>query len=346
MTSDVFHDQYQYEYQEEEEEEEEAAVWRRDPNKSFSDWTIKVLRSDEHKNDTNNTNGADWTDERCSASDASATEESVYNVHKVYLASGPRKSEYFQTLFSLTTTTKESLSKTTTLVLPESACGAFPRFLDFVYGTGNGNKRGFISWGGEEDDDDDEEEDVYSSLIANGSDNDSGDDDDCGSFHRGIAHSDRDCRELVGLAFLADYLRVEALVVHTRDRIRRSLSNKTNNNNNNCCHVFCREALLYSIDWIVQDCAKFVAKSSPSDLLLASDPGAGLLRNNAYHNPSLFDAQELSSLMVPSAMKTMLLLPHDQQIELLRKALSTTLQELKKFRTPKEDEYNFYEFTA
>lgn len=255
--------------------------------------------------------------------------ESIYNVHKVYLASGPRKSEYFQTLFYLTTDTQESLSETTTLVLPESACMAFPRFLDFVYDTTNGRtKSGRISW------EEEEEEDVYSSLIANGSGDDSV---DCDIFSDCGVDSDNILRQEVALAYLADYLQVPALASRTRERIQQLL-NESN------VHIVCREALVYSIDWIVQTCIE-VASESPRDLLPASDPQAGSLRRNAESHPSLFDAQERSNLLVPPALQTLWMLPAEKQVDLFRMALSKTLREPMRFQPTEDDDYN-YQFRA
>lgn len=58
--------------------------------------------------------------------------EWTHHVHRVYLASGPRKSGYFETFFSLANDTEETARRTSTLELPESACQIFPRFLDYI----------------------------------------------------------------------------------------------------------------------------------------------------------------------------------------------------------------------
>ena len=334
MTNNL---QYKYQHT----QEEDIPVWRRDPTSSFSDWTIKVVKSEDNTTNASHRSSLDDSDyEQRSPSTSPKNpqapynaEEFIYNVHKVFLASGPRKSEYFQTLFSLSTSTQESLSETTTLVLPESACGAFPRFLDFVYGPEKGGHKSSSSSLGGHHDDADEEEDVYSSLIANGSELSLS---ECASMDSNVVYSEKNIQEEVGLAFLADYLRVPALVEYSRERIA-GLLNKTN------VHIVCKEAQqVYSLDWIVDLCIKMAAQS-PKDLLLASDPSAGLSRNNAHHTPSLFDAKERSSLLVPNALKTLLMLPQDKQVELLRKALSSTLQELETVRQSEEDDYH-YEF--
>ena len=325
-------------------EQEETAPWRRDPVSSFSDWTIKVVQA---KNDDDSRNNGrieinkdvgdnsddidvmldDLLDD---PNDSNRTNpqsprtisqtESLYNVHKVFLASGPRKSEYFQTLFSLNTNTQESLSETTTLVLPRSACMAFPRFLDFIYETTNW-KRGQIIW--------EEEEDVYSSLIANGSGEDSV---DCDSDSE-IGTNDSDFRQEVALAFLADYLRVPALACRTSERIKGLLNLRN-------VHLVCREALFYSIDWILEDCLE-VASESPRELLEASDPQSGSLRHNAQRNPSLFDDQERSRLLVPPSLQTLWMLSPEKQVDLFRRALSKTLRDPGRFQTKDDDEYNY-----
>ncbi len=321
------------------EQEEETAVWRRDPVSSFSDWTIKVVRNDDWRSDDGDSHAGcqdtNTNNHRALLHDSNRTNpqspsmsitESFYNVHKVYLASGPRKSEYFQTLFSLNTDTQESLSQMTTLVLPGSACLAFPRFLDFMYNATNGRRNsGRISWEQGE-----EEEDVYSSLIANESGDDSVDDDifsDCG------VDSDDVIRQEVALAYLADYLQVPALASCIRERIQQLLQKSK-------IHIFCREALVYSIDWIVQECIE-VASESPRDLLPASDPQSGSLRHNAEKYPSLFDAQERSNLLVPPALQTLWMLPAERQVDLFRLALSKTLRHPMRFQPTEDDEYNY-----
>ncbi len=335
----IFREGYNPETMNDSYEKEEAAPWRRDPRESFSDWTIKVVLAENDDDSRNNghcegENSDDidgmLDDLLDDSNDSNRTNpqsprtisptDSVYNVHKVFLASGPRKSEYFQTLFSLNTNTRESLSETTTLVMPESACMAFPRFLDFVYETTNG-ERGQISW--------EEDEDVYSSLIANGCGDDSV---DCDSDSE-IGTDDSDIRQEVALDFLADYLRVPTLACRTRERIKGLLNLRN-------VHLVCKEALVYSIDWILEDCLE-VASESPRDLLEASDPQSGSLRHNAQRNPFLFDDHERSRLLVPPALQTLWMLSPEKQMELFRRALSKTLRDPGRFQPAEDDEYNY-----
>lgn len=119
--------------------------------------------------------------------DERGNKEATYHVHRVYLASGPRKSEYFQTLFSLATHTEESASRTTKLILPESACSICPLLLDFIYGGG----QEFIS----------------------------------GLWAHFDNHVDIEVasREAVALHFLADYLRVPKLIPVTKAFVQKLL---------------------------------------------------------------------------------------------------------------------------
>jgi hypothetical protein len=273
---------------EEEQAEKEAPAWRLDPESSFSDWTIRVIRSldDENGNDdigaVSNDESAEQTfynsiddsGHRDSSADAKQTPlESVYHVHRVYLASGSRKSEYFQTLFSLTTSTEESLSSTTKLTLPESACKVFPTFLDYMY-------------------------DLHIDYF------------ECN-------HG----KEVVALAFLADYFGVKKLMLHTKFNIAAVLNLLTVSD-------ICREALLYNIDWIIHDCMK-IAALSPRDLL----PGA--IRRSSTSTtsfPSSDESDDTSSPEFPPALLTMEMLPEAKQIELLKLALSNSLRELGQFK--------------
>lgn len=362
-----------------EEEETEISAWQRDPEYSFSDWTIRVSRikdegtfedsgggkgheeerhpsrgrSNHGENDVSTSTGRT---RRQSPNDVvlvdgkNGTDETVYHVHRVFLASGPRRSEYFQTLFSLSSNTQESLSNTTKLVLPESACWAFPRFLNFVYdttkeaeattkGTEDGNRNKWKTEGRIpnclEDDGEvfartrlEDEFDVYASLITSDDDGASGDgtsysmddDDEDETNHtndpdnvyssllaggttanRGKRHvglNEAALREEVGLAFLADYLRVPKLERALRLRIRAILKPCT-------VHVICREALLYKMEWIVDECMA-VAATRPRDLLHGME-----------------DSEARGS--APPALQTLELLSHVQQVQLLKLALSKSL---------------------
>ena len=291
-----------------EEEEEEISAWRRDPESSFSDWTIRVIQSSDENSDSNTSRGngdgdsegdgnnddhavsiavkSNQLDDVSSNSVGSndGNKEATYHVHRVYLASGPRKSEYFQTLFSLATSTEESASRTTKLVFPESACLAFPQFLDYIYHGGD-------------------------------------DGDEMSAFNPQHLW---DCpREAAALAFLADYLRVPKLISQTKVIVRNLL-------NDSNVHVVCREALLYGIDWIIEDCIISAARS-PRDLL-PSTADRTTIAPSSSSPISSNTSDTTSSRFVLPALQTMEMLPPERQIELLKLSLSHSLRELGRFK--------------
>jgi len=75
----------------------------------FSDWKIKVVS----------------TAEDCETS-------AIYNVHRVMLATGPKKSGYFEALFK-SESFKENKECMSTVTLPTDAAAQLPDFLDFMY---------------------------------------------------------------------------------------------------------------------------------------------------------------------------------------------------------------------
>ena len=81
-------------------------LWRQDPQKSYSDWTIEIIRSDTGDSDT-------------------------YYVHKVFLAAGPIGSSYFEGVFR--SNMSETQTNTSSIEFPKSAADAFPAFLDYLY---------------------------------------------------------------------------------------------------------------------------------------------------------------------------------------------------------------------
>ena len=102
-------------------------AWRRDPESSFSDWTIRVIQSIDENDDGETSDDEIITEEAPlpykdpsddnavpnfpvteSQKTMEAASSRTYHVHRVFLASGPRKSEYFQALFSLDAITEES----------------------------------------------------------------------------------------------------------------------------------------------------------------------------------------------------------------------------------------------
>eukprot|EP00526_Cylindrotheca_closterium_P008932 CAMPEP_0113634648 /NCGR_PEP_ID=MMETSP0017_2-20120614/18049_1 /TAXON_ID=2856 /ORGANISM="Cylindrotheca closterium" /LENGTH=507 /DNA_ID=CAMNT_0000545371 /DNA_START=13 /DNA_END=1536 /DNA_ORIENTATION=+ /assembly_acc=CAM_ASM_000147 len=80
--------------------------WRLDPAQSFSDWEIKIV--------------------------AESGEIKQYNVHRMALAAGPRKSEYFAELFGKQVNNFKN--QRLRLEMPDESAKVFPVFLDFVYG--------------------------------------------------------------------------------------------------------------------------------------------------------------------------------------------------------------------
>jgi len=309
------------EHDKEENEEQEVPVWRLDPESSFSDWTIRVIQSSDesinHSNDdcererkcnTNSSiNSNDHQDVPTSTNPTPSNDhaplksgelQSVYHVHRVYLASGSRKSEYFQTLFSLTANTEETLSKTTQLVLPESACRVFPGFLDYLYDL---SPRGI---------EDCLKMNNYLHLEPNDE------------------NSNNACREIVALAFLADYLRVPKLmpvVKHWMEYLMGLVGHSI-------IHVFCHEALLYKIDWIIDECID-IAAQSPRDLLQPTmDTAATAAITTSSVSTSSNNSDEASSRNIPPALQTLEMLPLEKQNELLKLSLSNSLGELGRFK--------------
>lgn len=285
--------------------EENESAWR---HGAFSDWTIKVVKSTTVG--VGNDVGADKDQYR------------NYRVHKVYLASGPRRSEYFQTLFSMMTSSssrnnddddddddsnsknvtagymvEESTSRITKLPLPESAYRAFPRFLDYIYDG---------VFGVNEDlqcDDENKDDNIPRSLFQdNNNDNGNVNDknsDETQQCNVTSPHCGNCSQEAVAIAFLADYLRVPNLIPKTKLLVRGLL-------NDSNIHIVYQEALLYGIEWIIEDCIAITARS-PRDLL----------------SPSLSSSP---------AKLTMELMSPERQIQLLQLSLSHSLKELEQFK--------------
>ena len=87
-------------------------AWRLDKTESFSDWTIEV--SIEGRRGGGRGGGKE------------------YHVHRLRLATGVRRCDYFAALFS-STQFKESEDRISKIKLPKDAADAFPAFLDFLY---------------------------------------------------------------------------------------------------------------------------------------------------------------------------------------------------------------------
>lgn len=87
-------------------EEKKPFGWRLDPSESFSDWEIRIVTESGKTSD--------------------------YNVHRMALAAGPRKSQYFSDLFGKQVSNFKS--QRLRLEMPDESADVFPVFLDFVYG--------------------------------------------------------------------------------------------------------------------------------------------------------------------------------------------------------------------
>lgn len=87
----------------------EHLTWRLDKEKSFSDWTIVVQSAE------------------------GSSEPVKYNVHRHMLATGPRKSGYFESMLLSSGQFQESGTSTSTIELSTDVVSAFPTFLDYFY---------------------------------------------------------------------------------------------------------------------------------------------------------------------------------------------------------------------
>ena len=91
-------------------------TWRLGKDESYSDWTIEVITSSDDED----------------AGDG--TTSCFYHVHKNTLATGRRKSEYFDGIFgSGAGRFQESESSTSRINLPPDMAAVFPDFLDYLY---------------------------------------------------------------------------------------------------------------------------------------------------------------------------------------------------------------------
>ena len=90
--------------------------WRHEgEEKSFSDWKIKVE--------------AETTDDD---DDCRETNVTIYNVHRLTLAMGPKKSGYFEALLQ-SDSYSENSDCMSTVKLPKEVAKQFPEFLDYLY---------------------------------------------------------------------------------------------------------------------------------------------------------------------------------------------------------------------
>ena len=81
--------------------------WRMSPEESFSDWTMIITTTGNAKVSTE------------------------YDVHRIILAVGPSKSDYFARLFRMPT--KERATNTSNIEFEKDAADAIPVMLDFMY---------------------------------------------------------------------------------------------------------------------------------------------------------------------------------------------------------------------
>lgn len=96
---------------------DERLDWRQNPEDSLSDWTIEIIVVDENSNSSSN--------------DKKNGSNTLFHVHKVALAVGARKCEYFGRLFL--GAFSESQNACSRIELHPLAAAAFPNFLDYVY---------------------------------------------------------------------------------------------------------------------------------------------------------------------------------------------------------------------
>lgn len=325
----------------------DVAAWRRDPEESFSDWTIHVrpITNDKKAGGAAAVSTTLSGTNDCSIDGNDSHHHHTYHVHRVYLASGPRCSEYFRTLFSTNMSTEETSSKSTILELQNSACNAFPALLDYIYtghiyvggniGDSGSGKETATASNGDGTDDDAADADASTALSTEtGADSIKGKRDRSSSSQESSSMSEA---AIVALLYLADYLQVANLVPATSEYILEEL-------NANNVHLFCREALLYGIDWIVDCCVK-IAASSPKHLcskIELRDVDSEETGIDQHHDDdsvaaaSAVDSEggedEATTPTKPPAQQVLEMLPPSQQIELLQLSLQRSVDELARFK--------------
>mmetsp|Transcript_22665 Transcript_22665/g.47409 ORF Transcript_22665/g.47409 Transcript_22665/m.47409 type:complete len:533 (-) Transcript_22665:38-1636(-) len=119
---------------------EEPLTWSLDRPSDFCDWTIEVTRisSSPASSSLGNKHGRGGVPAATSAygmsSGALSNKPPVqkYHVHKAILSVGPRRSDYFATLFKQSALSEHS-TNTSRISLQDSAADAFPSVLDYIY---------------------------------------------------------------------------------------------------------------------------------------------------------------------------------------------------------------------
>ncbi|KAL3913823.1 MAG: hypothetical protein SGARI_000456 [Bacillariaceae sp.] len=153
--------------------------------------------------------------------------------------------------------------------------------------------------------------------------------------------------------YLADYLQCAPLRALSHDYIQQKL-NAYNAN------VYCQEALLYGIEWVVERCIQFAA-FYPEELLpleaVSPSPSMELLSpSSTATSSSLGSASPLSRAVAgeettqprpTGARDVMAMLPPTQQVKLLQLSLTKSLGELKQFkRVPSQWKENIKDLCA
>lgn len=133
-------------------EKEEPLTWSLDEPSSFSDWVVEVSKNQTPRRPRTPSIDAGEAPTATSASrvryhrrqskehkgkdvEAAETKKPLvqhYHVHKAILSMGPRRSEYFATLFKQSHLS-EFQTSTSRINLEESAFEAFPAILDYIY---------------------------------------------------------------------------------------------------------------------------------------------------------------------------------------------------------------------
>mmetsp|Transcript_25077 Transcript_25077/g.54051 ORF Transcript_25077/g.54051 Transcript_25077/m.54051 type:complete len:543 (+) Transcript_25077:188-1816(+) len=124
-------------------EKEEPLTWSSDEPSNFCDWTIEVARiypptaavvskcTGREKQSHNKHSSREQKGKELNRADSRPLAQH-YHVHKAILSVGPRRSEYFATLFKQSHLS-EFATNTSSINLEVSAADAFPAILDYIY---------------------------------------------------------------------------------------------------------------------------------------------------------------------------------------------------------------------
>mmetsp|Transcript_43859 Transcript_43859/g.92246 ORF Transcript_43859/g.92246 Transcript_43859/m.92246 type:complete len:531 (+) Transcript_43859:158-1750(+) len=114
-------------------DKEEPLTWSLDDPSTFCDWTIEVTRIQCPSSTTASMSrnvGRDKLTHKNRAESKPLIQQ--YHVHKAILSVGPRRSDYFATLFKQSHLS-ECATSTSHISLEDSAATAFPAILDYIY---------------------------------------------------------------------------------------------------------------------------------------------------------------------------------------------------------------------